>query len=208
MLQALAVCALLVVFSASASADPVSLGVWSPAPEPDGDFFPFYDGASFDCHRCGVAFVLPPDVEFLNDGLGGLIGFAFERFPGASLAMQVTAWRSGSLWWDPDTGAFIYDTGTGFRHDSRDGLAMALFRDRRDRLTEYWLAVEDLPVGWPAPDRDFNDAVYYWAVAMDPGTDPPAPTPEPGTLVLVATCALAGMSRRRSRLAARRRNTP
>lgn len=191
MVRALTVCVFVITLSRSMCADPITAGSWALTPHPKGAGFPFYDGPSFDCDHCGVAFWLPPGVEYLNDGHGGPVPFTFTNFPGAMLSLHRTAWQSGTLSWNPDTGAFVYDTGTGYRHSSTQGMAMSLFRSRRGAGTDYWLAVEDLPPDWPIQDHDYNDAVYAWT--QGPGTQPdpePAPTPEPSTLVLLSASAL------------------
>jgi hypothetical protein len=191
--RSLALCVLFVSLSGSVGADPITTGTWSVSPPPQGNGFPFYDGRSFDCDECGVAYWLPAGIEYLNDGAGRAVAFGFSRFPGATLFLQQTAWRNGTLNWDRDSGDFVYDTGTGYSYRSLDGIAMALFRNRRGGDVDYWLAVEDLPMDWPVQDRDFNDAVFMWTARI-PGTEPepePAPTPEPGTLLLLSAGALA-----------------
>jgi hypothetical protein len=188
MRRALVLCVLLVIVPRSLWADPISAGIWSMTPAPAGHGFPFYDGPSFDCDQCGVAFWLPAGIEYLNDGDGGPVGFTFSKFSGATLSFRHTSWMDGTLSWDPDSGDFVYDTGTGYSHRSAVGMAMALFRNRGSVGIDYWLAIEDLPSSWPIQDRDFNDAVYSWTERLPTGQPdpPPAPTPEPGTLLLLS----------------------
>lgn len=176
----------------TAGAEPITAGMWSKVPPADNDEFGFYDGLSWDCAACNVGFQLREAVEYLHDGGHGPVGFGYRGFEGAALISRTTAWTGGVLSWDSAAGSFVYDTGTGYFHDSRQGTNMVLFRLVAAAATVYWLAVEDIPVGWGREDRDFNDSIYRWEVTSTapPGPPPapqPAPIPEPGAWRLALT---------------------
>jgi hypothetical protein len=179
----------------TAAAEPITAGVWSAAPAADNDEFGFYDGLSWDCAACNIGFQLKEALEYLHDGMHRPVGFKYRQFPGAALISRTTAWTDGVLSWDAAAESFLYNTGTGYFHDSRQGTNMVLFRLVAVAATIYWLGVEDIPVGWGREDRDFNDSIYRWEVprAGPPGPPPepqPPPIPEPGTWRLALTGVL------------------
>lgn len=189
-------------------ADPITAGVWSPAPPANNDEFGFYDGLSWDCAECNVGFKLKGAIEYLHDGAHRPVGFGYRGFADAALISRTTDWTAGVLSWDPDSGSFLYSTGTGYFYNSWQGGNMVLFRIVAAAATTYFLGIEDIPIGWGREDRDFNDSIYTWAVAHavplpPPPASPPPPIPEPGTWALALTgltMALAWRARHRSRV--------
>jgi PEP-CTERM motif len=167
----------------AASAAPITVGVWSPAPPADADLNPYWDGLSFDCPTCGVGYLLYgeyPGLEYLNNGAGGFTAFAFEEpILDWTLEYSITAWTHGVLGQRAD-GAFTYNSGTGRISNSIDNPGQyALFRHVTPEWTEYYLAIEDILLDETVNDRDYNDYVVSFTV-------PTQTVPEPSTLLLLA----------------------
>jgi hypothetical protein len=174
-----------------AAAAPITTGSWSMvAGGADADSDPFWDGLSWDGPYLGVGYLIDanskPTIEYLHDGTGKAVGFRFDEAIDATFIDSITAWTGGVLGRSA-IGAFTYDTGSGYFHDSwTNPEQFVLFRVVGTESIQYYLGVEDMPLLAPANDWDYNDYVVSFA----------QPVPEPGTLLLLGAGALGMFGRR------------
>lgn len=176
------------------SADLVTLGVWSPTAAAHDDQGRFFDGRSWDCDTCGVAWQLQPGTEYLHadNNRGRAVPFFWSGWSGGTDLGGLSDYR-GEHRFTYDGWEFLLDNGHGFTARSGDGTNVLLVRFVSPGTVRYWLWFEDLPVG--ATDADFQDRGLTWLenVALRPPDffpeEPvdPAPVPEPGTWLLLAS---------------------
>ena len=179
----------------AAFAELVTLGVWSLASQAANDRLRFFDGLSWDCDTCGVAWQLDPGVEYLHadDNPGRAVPFFWTEWNGGTDLGGASAYL-GEHRFTYDGWEFLLDNGHGFTARSGDGTNALLVRFILPGAVKYWLWFEDLPMG--AADADFQDRGLTWLVtaALPPPDvfpegppDEPAPVPEPGTWILLAS---------------------
>ena len=94
-------------------------------------------------------------------------------------------------------GVFTYDTPNDHKSNSWDNPGQyALFRLVGAETTRYFLGIEDVPLCFADNDHDYNDYVVTFTTLNDPIV-PPAPVPEPSTLVLLGSAmAVLGVRRK------------
>lgn len=192
-------------------AEPITIGVWSFAPPPTNDGMPFYDGLSWDCDACGVAWRLEPASEFLHapGDSARAVPFYWENWPGGADLGGTSAYLADHRF-SYDRREFFLDNGHGFTARSGHGTNTLLVRLVGQQAVRYWLWFEDLPMG--ATDSDYQDRGFTWQASLSPipsipeppppipeppapVPEPPVPIPEPAT-VLLCTTGIAGIGRR------------
>jgi hypothetical protein len=196
--------AVALLVSASASAAPITTGVWGTA-APTGDpavdalsVDPFWDGASDDCFHCGVGYLInawaDSRLEYLNNGFGGYTSFGYDGPMGTpNVLFNITGWPGGTFGRRAD-GAFTYDSHQNPAFNSFDSPEQfALFRIVGPELTLYFLAIEDRLWNDPLSDHDYNDFVTWFTAPTDP-----VPVPEPSTLLLLGSSVAALAARKRA----------
>ena len=167
----------------------------------DINLAPFWGGVSGDCATCGIGYLLgaydSPQLEYLSDGNGGAASFRFtDLLTGPTLVTSMTGWGAGTLK-VYGNGVFTYDTPNDHKSNSWDNPGQyTLFRLVGAETTRYFLGIEDIPICFADNDHDYNDYVVTFTTLNDPIV-PPAPVPEPSTLVLLGSAmAVLGVRRK------------
>lgn len=203
-MRSIASCFVLVailITPAAAAAAPITVGTWSLFGPPAAGEEIFWRSPGSVCggEDCSIGAILNNifgPVEYLHDGSGDAVAFAFEEQVSFTKIGALAAWKGGVLFQDPD-GSFTFDTGKPLHvHNSLDqSWQFALFR-LQDDPTRYFVGIEDINMTlaqWSS-DQDYNDYIASFQVA---GTPEPlslrvASAPEPSSLLLLgAGLALA-----------------
>jgi hypothetical protein len=179
-----------------ATADPITVGgSWSSTsgiPSADPSSLPlelgsFWSGQSWDGWHRGINYLLEEygvtELEYLNDGSGNYTSFRFdEDIVGLTRIAGITS-RTNSVLSVGQDGAFTYAAdGFGVVNSWDDPGQFALFRIVLPETTHYFLGVEDMLIGDPLNDHDYNDYVARFEAHS---------VPEPGTLLLIGSGMVA-----------------
>jgi hypothetical protein len=196
------VLAIALLVPVSATAEPITVGIWTATSPLSGgapiealDAAPFWSGLSWDCEFCGVGYILgaygDTTLEYLHDGSGHPVSFRFNEPITTPTFIYTNTWRAGGVIGQREDGAITFGNGTDFYNSWDDPYQFALFRLVSGNSTTYFLGIEDMLYDDPLNDHDYNDYVAKFS---------PKPVPEPGTLVLLGSGAAALVARRKIRV--------